>query len=338
MLVTGLKVSVLTEPNQGKISSKIVSTLRAAGVSCEVFEDARQAIRARPNIIVAAGDDKLLLRAFNAMQDRVTPVLGVNLTGETSFLSDVGINDLRKVAQRLPKADYKVDEVSRIQVRIDAKRVPPALNEVAIFPSRSATLLEYSLTVNDEFIWRDQSDGVIIATPTGSTAYAMSAGGPMVSHNAPVFSIVSVNSLDVTRRPFVVSDSSHIRIEEISSRFECEAVIDGFSREKVRDSMEISKTAEPAKIVRLPELSSEMNRMARKLRVAEDLLKMPPSAKLILQTLEYHGPLTQKELIRKSMLPDRTARMALTLLVEKGVVKKKTLLRDARQNLYYASQ
>ncbi len=334
----GSRVAVLTDPNQDKISARIVSTLRSAGVSCEVFEDAVRASRSRSELILAAGDDKLILRAFNAMHDQVTPVLGVNLTGEASFLSDVGINDLRKVAQRLPKGDYEVDEVSRIQVKIDARSVPAALNEVAIFPSRSATLLEYSLAVNDEFIWRDQSDGVIIATPTGSTAYAMSAGGPVISHNAPVFSIVSVNSLDVTRRPFVVSDESHIRIEEISSRYECEAVIDGFSREKVRDSLEISKTAEPAKIVRLPELSSEMSRMARKLQVAEELLKMPPSAKLILQTLEYHGPLTQKELIRKSMLPDRTARMALSLLLEKGVVKKKTLLRDARQNLYYASQ
>jgi NAD+ kinase len=333
-----LRVAVLTEPNQDKISSRIVSTLKSAGISCGVFDNATEVVRDRAGLIIAAGDDKLILRAFNAMRDRVTPVLGVNLTGETSFLSDVGINDMRKVAQRLPKGDYKVDEVSRIQVRIDAKQVPPALNEVAIFPSRSATLLEYSLTVNDEFIWRDQSDGVIIATPTGSTAYAMSAGGPVVSHDAPVFSIVSVNSLDVTRRPFVVSDDSRIQIEEISSRYECEAVIDGFTREKVKDAMEISKTAEPAKIVRLPELSSEMSRMARKLQVAEELLKMPPSAKLILQTLEYHGAMTQKELIRKSMLPDRTARMALSLLLEKGVVKKKTLLRDARQNLYYASR
>lgn len=332
------RVAVLTDPNQEKISARIVSTLRSAGIPCEVFDDATQVAGSRSELIIAAGDDKLILRAFNAMHNQVTPVLGVNLTGEASFLSDVGINDLRKVAQRLPKADYEVDEVSRIQVKIDARSVPAALNEVAIFPSRSATLLEYSLAVNDEFIWRDQSDGVIIATPTGSTAYAMSAGGPVISHNAPVFSIVSVNSLDVTRRPFIVSDESHIRIEEISSRYECEAVIDGFSREKVKDSLEISKTAEPAKIVRLPELSSEMSRMARKLQVAEELLKMPPSAKLILQTLEYHGPLTQKELIRKSMLPDRTARMALSLLVEKGVVKKKTLLRDARQNLYYASQ
>ncbi|MGH9934326.1 MAG: MarR family transcriptional regulator, partial [Nitrososphaerales archaeon] len=69
-------------------------------------------------------------------------------------------------------------------------------------------------------------------------------------------------------------------------------------------------------------------------RLAEDLLGMPPSAKLVLKTLEYEGPLSQKDLASRTMLPERTVRLALSHLLGKGYVKKKVSLRDARQRIY----
>src|SRR5215213_8459536 len=73
---------------------------------------------------------------------------------------------------------------------------------------------------------------------------------------------------------------------------------------------------------------------AKKVKLAEDMLKIPPSAKLILKTLEYEGALSQKDLAERTMLPQRTIRLSLSHLINQGYVKKKTSLRDARQRIY----
>ena len=77
-----------------------------------------------------------------------------------------------------------------------------------------------------------------------------------------------------------------------------------------------------------------MDIIAKKVKLAEDLLDMPPSAKLILKTLEYEGELSQKDLSKRTMLPERTIRLSLSHLIQRGYVRKKTSLRDARQKTY----
>ena len=222
-------------------------------------------------------------------------------------------------------------------MKTDGDTVPPAVNEAAIFSHRSATLLEYTLKVDGEEIWTDSSDGVIISTPTGSTAYAMSAGGPMILTQANVLAIVSVNSLDNTRRPLIVPDDAVIRIENLASRMHCEVIIDGLYRSKINETVEIHRSPNPAKLIRLPKPSPTAERMAKKVLVSRDLLSMPPSAKLMLKTLEYEGPLSRKEILEKTMLPDRTASLALSILLERGLVKRKSSLKDTREKVYYTS-
>ena len=183
-------------------------------------------------------------------------------------------------------------------------------------------------------MWHDNSDGVIISTPIGSTAYSMSAGGPMVLPKAKEFIVLSVNSDDVTRRPLVVPENTVIEISDIASRYHCEVILDGGKRLRIRKNLECLKHKFPARLISLTENSVATSLIEKKVRVAEDLLDMTPSAKLVLKTLEYEGPLSQKELASKSMLPERTVRLALSYLLDKGYVKKKVWLRDARQRIY----
>ncbi|MEM3437787.1 MAG: NAD(+)/NADH kinase [Nitrososphaerales archaeon] len=297
----------------------------------EIFD---QDLEASELLIVVGGDGDVL-QAFHKIRKARVPVLGVNDSNESSFLTEVSIKDFREAFKKFIDGEYKIEEATRLNVIVDDKELPPALNEVAIFSSKSATLIEYLLIVDKEVIWRDYSDGIIISTPTGSTAYSMSAGGPMLLHSAEAFVIVSVNSLDVTRRPLIVSDKSHIKISEISSTHGCEVIVDGTYRVKVREKVEVFKFPEPARFVRPYESSKAIEKIVKKVKLAEELLKMPPSAKLILKTLEYEGPLTQKDLVKKTMLPDRTARLALSLLIERGLVRRRSMLRDARQKVYY---
>ena len=198
--------------------------------------------------------------------------------------------------------------------------------------------MEHTLKVNGDEVWHDSSDGVIISTPIGSSAYSMSAGGPVIFQDSDVFGIISVNSLDITRRPLVVSNSSVIDVDEISSRLHCEVVLDGLDRYKVKNSVEATNYAPSANIIRLKKDTTAISAIAKKVKLAEELFNMPPSSKLLLKILEYEGSMSQKELVKKTMLPDRTVRLAMSHLLEKGYVKKKVSVRDSRQKIYEISK
>lgn len=312
---------------------RLEETLRESKIPYTVL----RSLDAEPSgydMLVVLGGDRDVLSTFHALTSTDLPVLGVSESNEPGFLTTVGVDEFGGALKGILAGEHSVEDATRLSVRADGKGLPNALNEVAVFSKRSATLVEYVMNVDGETVWRDYSDGVIISTPTGSTAYSMSAGGPMVLKTAPVFSIVSVSSLDVTRRPLIVPDTSLIEIDEISSVKGCEVILDGLVRSAVKDRIEVRRAEVPARLVRLPETGRPMERIAKKVKLAEELLKMPPSAKLILKTLEYEGPMTQKELSAKTLLPDRTTRLAISTLLAKGLVRKKRLLRDARRGTY----
>ena len=288
--------------------------------------------------ILVLGGDKGVRNYFHRTFDSTTPVLGLNESETSGFLAQIDSKEFSSYVNRLKKQDYTIEEVPRLGVKIDGKSVYPILNDVAVFTSKSATLMEYTLRVNDEEVWHDSSDGIIISTPIGSSAYSMSAGGPVIFQESPVFEIISVNSLDVTRRPLIVSNDSAIEIDDISSRLHCEVVLDGIDRYNVKNSVECTKFTPSAKIIRLRKDSTAISALTKKVHLAEELLSMPPSSKLLLKTLEYEGELTQKELATKTLLPDRTVRLALSHLLDKGYVKRKISIRDARQKIYEISK
>ena len=288
--------------------------------------------------IIVLGGDRGVRNYFRHTIDAVTPVLGIGEAEASGFLAQIELKEFPTYLKRLKKQDFVIDEVTRLGIKIDGKNVYPVLNDIAVFPSKSAMLMEHTLRVDGDDVWHDSSDGIIISTPIGSSAYSMSAGGPVIFQDSPVFGIISVNSLDVTRRPLIVSNESAIEIDDISSRLHCEVVLDGGDRYNVRKIVECTKFTPPAKIIRMKKDSTAISALAKKVHLAEDLLRMPPSSKLLLKTLEYEGALTQKDLAKKTLLPDRTVRMALSHLLDKGYVKRKVSIRDARQKIYEISR
>ena len=288
--------------------------------------------------VIVLGGDKGIRNYFHRTFDSSSPVLGINEGESGGFLAQIDLKEFPSYVNRLKKQNYSVEEVPRLGVKIDGKNVFPVLNDVAVFPSKSAMLMEHTLSVNGEEVWHDSSDGIIVATPIGSSAYSMSAGGPVIFQDSTVFEIISVNSLNINRRPIIVSNSSSIEIDDIAARLHCEAVLDGLDRYKVNKNVECTQFFPSAKIIRLKKDSTAISALAKKAHLAEELLSMPPSSKLLLKTLEYEGALTQKDLANKTLLPDRTVRLALSHLLEKGYVKKKVSVRDARQKIYEISK
>lgn len=323
------------DSRDGALLSKAKKTLDSLSVRTHIMKDGDYQAAKEVDLVLVAGGDRGILDYFHKVVTDSAPVLGIYETDATGFLAQLDVRDLESATSRLKRGDYSVDEVFRLAVKVDGKQVHPVLNDVAVFPSKSATLMEHVLRIGGNDIWHDNSDGVIVSTPTGSTAYSMSAGGPMVLQKSPVFLVVSVNSLDNTRRPLVVPNDSMLEIADITSRYHCEVVFDGGRRMQVKDTLECARHEFPARLIRLVgDSSSAASLMAKKVKLAEDMLRMPPSAKLILKTLEYEGALSQKELAARTMLPERTIRLSLSHLLSQGYVKKKTSLRDARQRIY----
>jgi len=288
--------------------------------------------------IIVLGGDRGVRNYFHRTFDSISPVLGISEGEASGFLAQIDLREFSSYVNILKKQKYTIEEVPRLGVKIDGKNVYPVLNDVAVFSSKSAMLMEHTLSVNGEEVWHDNSDGIIVSTPIGSSAYSMSAGGPVLFQDSAVFEIISVNSLDVTRRPVIVSNDSSIEISDIYARLHCEVVLDGTDRYKVNKTVECTQFLPPAKIIRLKKDSTAISALAKKVHLAEELLSMPPSSKLLLKTLEYEGALTQKDLANKTLLPARTVRMALTHLLKKGYVKKKISIRDARQKIYEISK
>jgi NAD+ kinase len=215
-----------SDMRDGALLSKVKRTLESLSVRTQIMKDDEYHTANEVDLVMVAGGDRGILDYFHKIEYESAPVLGIYETDSTGFLAQLDVRDIESAVSQVKRGSYSVEEVFRLAVRVDGKQEYPVLNDVAVFPSKSATLMEHVLRIDVNDIWHDKSDGVIISTPTGSTAYSMSAGGPMVLQKSPVFLIVSVNSLDNTRRPLIVPNQSNIEITDIISRYHCEAVLD----------------------------------------------------------------------------------------------------------------
>jgi len=329
-----INILIMSPRRSERALLSILESLRENAIKFRTVDEISPADAEWGDFVLTLGNDNDILKTFHKIFKLNIPILGVNENEDEKFLTEIGLSKLRQVIPQISKGKFDVEESKTLTVKTDTKEFPPAVNEVAIFPHRSATLLEYTLKVDDEEIWTDSSDGLIIATPTGSTAYAMSTGGPMILPKANVFTIVSVNSLDITRRPLIIPEDSKVKIDNIVSRLQCEIIVDGVYRSKIGRIVEVSKSINPARLIRLAKTSHTANKMAKKIILARDLLAMSPSAKLMLKTLEYEGPLSRRDILKKTMLPDRTVSLALSILLDRGLVKRRSSLRDGREKMY----
>jgi NAD+ kinase len=290
------------------------------------------------DVLVIVGSDRTLLNTLLTLGNSDTPILPISSKGQPDFLFDIIATDFETIITDFLDGRWSEDRRTRIIADISGTQSPPLLNDLAIFARRSATLLRYSLILDGERFWKDGSDGLIVATPTGSTAYSMSVGGPVILNPASVISIIPVNSVNPARRPLVVADEMTIEIKDLSSSVAIEAVFDGQVRKRVDGGPVLIKRADSdAVFVKFSEekIAALHGKLIMKTEEFEDRAQeLPPSAKLVLKILEYQGELTQKAIIEETMLPPRTVRYALSILISEELVEKRISLRDSRQGLY----
>ena len=284
-------------------------------------------------LVVAVGDDHSVLRTFQKLGKFQIPVFAI--ASSKSFLAQANALNFKHYLNLIKKNKYKVFKKSRLVARFDKSITPIGLNDIGLFSSKSASLLEYSLILNDEVFWKDTSDGLIVATPTGSTGYSLSAGGPIILDEPNILTLTSISSLE--KHPSViVSDTTKIRLADVEG-YKPALVIDGEVRMPVQTKeVVIEKSPYFANFVMFSkEHSLESRLKKRTININLDKLKiMPASAKLVYKILVHEGNMTQKELISVSLLPERTVRYSLSILIANGLITSQPHFTDARQAVY----
>jgi NAD+ kinase len=231
------KADIFVEP-------EVAQQLGMKGTPVEEME------RQRVDFIVSVGGDGTILRTIHRMNDPV-PILGINM-GTLGFLVDVEPKEAEKTLNQLIP-EFEVDERSRLKVLLNGKSLPPAINEVALITASPAKMIEFEIIVDGSLMEDFRADGVIIATSTGSTAYAMSAGGPIVDPRVDAIVMVPMAPFKLSSRPWVIPGDSTIEVKLKLPLKDALVVIDGQSTTtiSISDSLVISKADTPARFVKV---------------------------------------------------------------------------------------
>jgi len=175
-------------------------------------------IISQADLVIAIGGDGTMLNSSRRYGSKGIPILGINL-GKLGFLTDIAPEELTSSIIRIIEKEYVEDKRFFLQTTVsNEKEKALALNEVVIHSGAIAQLIEYNLFVNDEFVYTQKSDGLIIASPTGSTAYSLSGGGPIIYPNLDVLILMPMFPQSLTSSPLIVSANSSIRVELLNKK------------------------------------------------------------------------------------------------------------------------
>ena len=161
-------------------------------------------------VIVFGGDGTLLNAARNYLEDEI-PILGVNM-GNVGFLTDIKIDEFETSINKILEGKYLVENRNLVSAKFNDQHLY-GLNEVVVHSGSYAQLMRYRLTVNNKAVYEQRSDGLIIATPTGSTAYSLSAGGPIIHPSLDVWTIIPMLPQSLSSRPFIISSDENVELE-----------------------------------------------------------------------------------------------------------------------------
>ena len=183
------------------------------------------------DFVISMGGDGTFLRAASMVGSKQVPILGIN-TGRLGFLADVTAQEIDHTIQALYEGDYAVETRSVIEVSTSGQKLKGyrcALNDVAILKRDNASMITIHCTVNGDYLTTYQADGLIMSTPTGSTAYSLSNGGPIMVPGTHVFLLTAVAPHSLNVRPIVLSEDSEIQLTVESRTHNYLVALDGRS-------------------------------------------------------------------------------------------------------------
>ena len=207
------------------------------------------------DMVLSMGGDGTFLKAASRVGNKNIPILGIN-TGRLGFLADVSPEEMEETFADIHKGNYKVEDRSILQVTSEGqplKGYPYGLNEIAILKRDSSSMITIHTSINGAYLTTYQADGLVIATPTGSTAYSLSIGGPIIVPHSNTIAITPVAPHSLNVRPIVINDDWEITLDVESRSHNFLVAIDGRSetcREGTR--LTIRKADYNIKVVKRP--------------------------------------------------------------------------------------
>ena len=198
------------------------------------------------DIVISMGGDGTFLKAASRVRQKMIPILGINM-GRLGFLADISPSDIEKCLDAIYEEDYSIENRALIQVTTDGEPLEGyncALNDVAILKRDTASMISIRASINGDYLTTYQADGLVISSPTGSTAYSLSNGGPIIVPGTKVFSMTAVAPHSMNIRPIVLADSSEITLTVESRSHNFLIAIDGRS-EKCKEGTKLTLRRAP---------------------------------------------------------------------------------------------
>jgi len=235
-----MKISIIANPRKKKTSSickKLIPWLKKRGVEVFISKDVAKGIKCvkkdysremaarKGDILIAMGGDGTLLEAVRLLKGRDIPIIGVN-AGGLGFLTEVTLEELYSLLEDVLKGKFETEERAMLEVSLKSKKFF-ALNDVVITRGAFSRILRLKLYIGEEFANTYLSDGLILATPTGSTAHSLSAGGPIVHPGLKVIVVSPICPHTMTNRPLIISGDKEVTIELDREKVEVSLTIDG---------------------------------------------------------------------------------------------------------------
>ena len=199
--------------------------------------------------VISLGGDGTFLKAASKVGPKQIPIIGVNM-GRLGFLANVAPEEIKDVLNNVFEGRYEIEERAVIQLEADGKALenyPFALNDIAILKRDNAAMISIKASVNGEFLVTYLADGLVISTPTGSTAYSLSVGGPIIVPQSGILSMTPVAPHSLNIRPIVISDEAEIKLEVKSRSHNFLAAVDGRS-EKLSEGVTLTIKKAPHKV------------------------------------------------------------------------------------------
>lgn len=206
-------------------------TARNAALA-DVDRATADALGDKADVAVVLGGDGTMLSIARQLAPLNVPLIGVN-QGRLGFLTDVPLASMEQALAAMLDGRYVEERRTLLDAVVARNGGPPeraiALNDVAVNRGSRGTLIECAIDIDGRFAFAMRADGIIVATPTGSTAYALSAGGPILAPDVPAFALVPVAPHALTHRPLAVADTAKIRIGVVHGQ-DASAHCDGQTR------------------------------------------------------------------------------------------------------------
>jgi NAD+ kinase len=232
------------------LAKEVAQFLKAKGITVVAEEEVAKTLGASPlthdllpkiNFLLSMGGDGTILRLVHRHETLTAPILGINL-GHLGFMADVPLNDLYPSLEELLAGDYQIEERLMLQGSLSKKETCFAVNDIVIHRAQNPSLVEISVHAQGLYLSTFEADGLIIATPNGSTAYSLAAGGPILSPTLGAVVITPICPHTISNRPIVLTADQEITVEYLSPYDPVEVRADGITHFSLKTGKKLSIT------------------------------------------------------------------------------------------------